>query len=108
MIKYMEYRNGRRHSDFYQSTGKTDIHGKEIYYDFHIVKFKHETFKHETFNGEYEFIGIFHLNEDELRAEIDIYTVYDCSGFWYDSMSMSGFEIIGNIKKNPELIREGK
>jgi hypothetical protein len=104
MIKYMEYRNGRRHSDFYQSTGKTDIHGKEIYYDFHIVKFKYNS----AFAIWIEHIGIFRYNEDKLRAEIDISDQCDCICLWYDSSIMSNFEIIGNIKKNPELIREGK
>jgi hypothetical protein len=90
--------------NIYQSTGKTDIHGNEIYYDFHIVKFKYNA----AFAIWVEHIGVFRYNKDELRGEIDISDQRDCICLWYDSSIMSNLEIIGNVKENPELIGEGK
>ena len=96
----------KKHPDYnlFKSTGKTDIHGNEIYYDFHVVKFKYNS----AFAIWIEQIGVFRYNEDELRAEIDISDQCDCIYLWYGSSIMSNFEIIGNIKENPELIGEAK
>jgi hypothetical protein len=90
--------------ELFKSTGKTDIHGNEIYYDFHIVKFKYNA----AFAIWVEHIGVFRYNKDELRGEIDISDQRDCICLWYDSSIMSNLEIIGNVKENPELIGEGK
>jgi len=91
--------------ELYQSTGKTDIHGNEIYYDFHIVKFKfHDPQLKKTITC----IGAFSFNVDELRAEIDIYKNPHMPCLWYMVDDMTDFKIIGNVKENPELIGEGK
>jgi hypothetical protein len=90
--------------EIYQSTGKTDIHGNEIYYDFHIVKFKYNA----AFAIWVEHIGVFRYNKDELRGEIDISDQRDCICLWYDSSIISNLEIIGNVKENPELMEEGE
>lgn len=86
-------------------TGKTDIHGQEIYYDFHIVRFK---FNDPQLKKVINCIGVFGFNEVELRAEIDIYNNPHTPCLWYLVDDMTDFEIIGNVKKNPELIGEGK
>jgi hypothetical protein len=84
--------------EIYQSTGKTDIHGQEIYYDFSIVKFN---WRRE------EFIGIFKFDDKRLRAYLKIYNNLFYKGLLYSDIA-SDFEIIGNVKENSELIGEGK
>jgi hypothetical protein len=95
--------DGKELTDVYQSTGKADIHGNEIYYDFHIVKFKRD-------DGDSiaEYIGVFHFDQEHLRAIIETSEIDIWSRLWYEADEMSNFEIIGNVKENPELIGEGK
>jgi len=85
--------------ELYQFTGKTDIHGDEIYYDFHVIKYKVR-----SGNCWKERIGIFHFNEDTLRAEIDIVNPKNVAPAYYEIGNMKDFEIIGNVKENSELI----
>jgi uncharacterized phage protein (TIGR01671 family) len=86
----------------FKFTGKTDIHGQEIYYDFHVVKFKRD-------DGDSiaEYIGVFHFDQEHLRAIIETSEIDIWSRLWYEADDMSGFEIIGNVKENPELINNG-
>lgn len=99
------FRQGFCDFELFESTGKTDIHGNEIYYNFHVVKFK---FNDPQLKKVINCIGVFGFNKDELRAEIDIYNNPHMPCLWYLVDDMSDFEIIGNIKENPELIGEGK
>lgn len=81
----------------FQSTGKLDINGNEIYYDHDIVKFK------LFYGGDWiELVGIFRFNSDELRAEIDINDhPQNLICLWYDISTMKDFEII-NLQKDGE------
>jgi hypothetical protein len=90
--------------DFLQFTGLKDKNGKEIYYDSDIFKFKFLAELHKPI----DLIGIFRFNEDELRAEIDIFNNdnYSCL-FFISNGQFYGFEIIGTEQENPELLEQG-
>jgi len=88
-------------TECYESTGKIDIHGNEICYDFHIVKFKLD-----CLNSVEEKVGVFHFDDRLLRAYVAVcygYLIYSSNASDIDKL-----EIIGNVKENPELIGEGK
>lgn len=81
--------------------GLKDKEGKEIYEG---EKFKFKFLK--ELNNEIELIGSFDWNDRELRYEIDIHNheYYACLS--YEPSVMRGFEKIGNIHDNPDLISE--
>jgi len=95
-----DYNNGEeiliKVESIMQFTGLEDKNGKEIYYNSDIIKFK-------LYNE--EFIGVFNFNNEEMRAEIDIYNKDEYVCLWYDCINMKEFEVIGNKFENSELLK---
>lgn len=86
-------------------TGLTDKNGVEIYYNSDIFKFKFMTSVDEYC----EMVGVMDFNDEELRAEIDVYGDKDYVCLYYKGNGeMFDFEVIGNIHENPELLEVGK
>lgn len=87
-----------------ESVGIKDIHGKDIYADSDIVRFK---FLHST-NELIELIGCFTFNNIDLSYGIDIYSPehpeYVCLSY-SSYVLFKDFEIIGTKQENPELIK---
>jgi hypothetical protein len=85
------------------STGKLDIHNREIYYDSEIVRFKLEL----PPLGYTELTGIFSFDIEKLRTDIKIYGNSKYNKLWYNNSTMSDFIIIGTKQENQNLL-EGK
>jgi len=91
---------------FPQYTDLKDKNGKEIYFDCEIFKFKWMT-SPDTYD---QLIGVMTYNDEELRAEVDIYPEdneqrYVCLSY-IGNGQMYDFEVIGNIYENPELLKD--
>ena len=87
-----------------QYTGLKDKNDKEIYFDCEIFRFKVIT----SIDGYDQLIGIMTYNDEELRAEIDIYPENNKEGYvclsYQPNIQMYDFEIIGTKYENPELL----